>query len=99
MLRWAFSTFFLNLCCALHSALHLLPHHTTTTTTTPPTHSGLPDSSVVKGMVLRRDTEGTIKLVKDAKVAVFAQVRVGVCGVCVGHVLLGLVPTALQLCL
>jgi hypothetical protein len=25
-------------------------------------------------MVLRRDTEGTIKLVKDAKVAVFAQV-------------------------
>lgn len=50
-------------------------------------------------MVLRRDTEGTIKLVKDAKVAVFAQVRVGVCGVCVGHVLLGLVPTALQLCL
>lgn len=31
-------------------------------------------------MVLRRDTEGTIKLVKDAKVAVFAQVRVGVCG-------------------
>lgn len=34
---------------------------------------GLPDSSVVKGMVLRRDTEGTIKLVKDAKVAVFAQ--------------------------
>jgi hypothetical protein len=30
---------------------------------------------VVKGMVLRRDTEGTAKLVKDAKVAVFAQVR------------------------
>lgn len=39
--------------------------------------SGLPDSSVVKGMVLRRDTEGTIKTVKDAKVAVFAQVRGG----------------------
>lgn len=37
--------------------------------------SGLPDSSVVKGMVLRRDTEGTVKSVKDAKVAVFAQVR------------------------
>jgi hypothetical protein len=37
--------------------------------------SGLPDSSVVKGMVLRRDTEGTVKMVKDAKVAVFAQVR------------------------
>lgn len=37
---------------------------------------GLPDSSVVKGMVLRRDTEGTAKLVKDAKVAVFAQVGV-----------------------
>jgi hypothetical protein len=36
--------------------------------------SGLPDSSVVKGMVLRRDTEGTVKMVKDAKVAVFAQV-------------------------
>jgi len=34
---------------------------------------GLPDSSVVKGMVLRRDTEGTIKTVKDAKVAVYAQ--------------------------
>jgi hypothetical protein len=31
---------------------------------------------VVKGMVLRRDTEGTAKLVKDAKVAVFAQVGV-----------------------
>jgi hypothetical protein len=26
-------------------------------------------------MVLRRDTEGTVKSVKDAKVAVFAQVR------------------------
>lgn len=36
---------------------------------------GLPDSSVVKGMVLRRDTEGTLKSVKDAKVAVYAQVR------------------------
>lgn len=36
----------------------------------------MPDSSVVKGMVLRRDTEGTLKLVKDAKVAVFAQVGV-----------------------
>lgn len=34
---------------------------------------GLPDSSVVKGMVLRRDTEGTLKSVKDAKVAVYAQ--------------------------
>lgn len=31
-------------------------------------------------MVLRRDTEGTIKLVKDAKVAVFAQARVLVGG-------------------
>lgn len=29
---------------------------------------------MVKGMVLRRDTEGTAKLVKDSKVAVFAQV-------------------------
>jgi hypothetical protein len=31
---------------------------------------------VVKGMVLRRDTEGTVKSVKDAKVAVFAQVTI-----------------------
>jgi hypothetical protein len=49
---------------------------------------GLPDSRVVKGMVLRRDTEGTIKLVQDAKVAVYAQVcaRVyaTVCATC-GH--------------
>lgn len=37
-------------------------------------NSGLPDSTVVKGMVLRRDTEGTIKCVQEAKVAVFAQV-------------------------
>jgi hypothetical protein len=30
---------------------------------------------VVKGMLLKRDTEGTVKHVSDAKVAVFAQVR------------------------
>jgi hypothetical protein len=29
----------------------------------------------VNSIVLRRDTEGTVKSVKDAKVAVFAQVR------------------------
>lgn len=34
---------------------------------------GIHDSSVVKGMVLKRDTEGTIKHVADGKVAVFAQ--------------------------
>jgi T-complex protein 1 subunit theta len=33
----------------------------------------LPGSSVVKGMVLRRDTEGTVKSAEAAKVAVFAQ--------------------------
>eukprot|EP00983_Pelagomonas_calceolata_P051373 1142380-Pelagomonas_calceolata.AAC.4 len=34
---------------------------------------GLADSRVVKGMVFRRDAEGTIKHVENAKVAVFAQ--------------------------
>ena len=34
---------------------------------------GLHDSHVVKGMVLKRDVEGTIKSVSDARVAVFAQ--------------------------
>ena len=34
---------------------------------------GIHDSSVVRGMVLKRDAEGTIKRVTDAKVAVFAQ--------------------------
>ena len=34
---------------------------------------GLQDSLVIKGMVLRRDAEGSIKRVADAKVAVFAQ--------------------------
>uniref|UniRef100_A0A7S0S258 CCT-theta n=1 Tax=Chlamydomonas leiostraca TaxID=1034604 RepID=A0A7S0S258_9CHLO len=34
---------------------------------------GLPDSSVIKGMVLRRDTEGTVKSAADAKVAVYSQ--------------------------
>ncbi len=34
---------------------------------------GLHDSSVVQGMVLKRDVEGTIKTVHTAKVAVFAQ--------------------------
>eukprot|EP00879_Flechtneria_rotunda_P006004 GHRR01006316.1.p1 GENE.GHRR01006316.1~~GHRR01006316.1.p1 ORF type:complete len:543 (+),score=202.26 GHRR01006316.1:701-2329(+) len=33
----------------------------------------LPDSRVVKGMMLKRDTDGTIKSVKDAKVVVYAQ--------------------------
>jgi T-complex protein 1 subunit theta len=37
------------------------------------TGSGLTASSVVSGMVLKRDAEGTIKQVADAKVAVFAQ--------------------------
>lgn len=35
--------------------------------------SSVRDSSVVSGVVVRRDTEGTVKHVKDAKVAVFAQ--------------------------
>jgi hypothetical protein len=30
---------------------------------------------VVKGMVLKRDAEGTVKCVENAKVAVYAQVR------------------------
>jgi T-complex protein 1 subunit theta len=34
---------------------------------------GLPDSTVVPGLVLRRDAEGTVKRVTDAKVAVYAQ--------------------------
>lgn len=34
---------------------------------------GIHDSTVVKGMVLKRDTEGTIKHVANGKVAVFAQ--------------------------
>ena len=34
---------------------------------------GLNDSKVVKGMVFRRDAEGTIKHVENAKVAVYAQ--------------------------
>mmetsp|Transcript_9099 Transcript_9099/g.15863 ORF Transcript_9099/g.15863 Transcript_9099/m.15863 type:complete len:543 (+) Transcript_9099:118-1746(+) len=34
---------------------------------------GLPDSKVIKGMVLRRDTEGTVKNLDDAKVVVFTQ--------------------------
>lgn len=34
---------------------------------------GLPDSHVVKGMVLKRDAEGSVKEVSDAKVAVYAQ--------------------------
>lgn len=37
------------------------------------TGSGAYNSSVVKGIVIKRDTEGTIKSVTDAKVAVFAQ--------------------------
>lgn len=37
------------------------------------TGSGLGSSSVVNGMVLKRDAEGTIKQAQDAKVAVFAQ--------------------------
>ncbi len=31
------------------------------------------DSTVVNGMVLKRDAEGTVKEAKDAKVAVYAQ--------------------------
>lgn len=34
---------------------------------------GLHDSHVVKGMVLKRDVEGSMKAVADARVAVFAQ--------------------------
>ena len=34
---------------------------------------GMHGSSVVKGVVIKRDTEGTVKNIKDAKVAVFAQ--------------------------
>ncbi|KAL6759806.1 chaperonin complex component [Haematococcus lacustris] len=34
---------------------------------------GLPDSQVVKGMVLRRDAEGTVKHMENAKVAVYSQ--------------------------
>ncbi|KAI8470953.1 MAG: chaperonin complex component [Monoraphidium minutum] len=34
---------------------------------------GLPDSKVVKGMVLRRDAEGSVKEVADGKVVVYAQ--------------------------
>jgi hypothetical protein len=30
---------------------------------------------VVKGMLLKRDAEGTVKSVSDAKVVVYAQVR------------------------
>ena len=37
------------------------------------TGSGAYNSSVVKGIVIKRDTEGTVKNVTDAKVAVFAQ--------------------------
>lgn len=37
------------------------------------TGSGAFNSSVVKGIVIKRDTEGTVKSVTDAKVAVFAQ--------------------------
>ncbi len=37
------------------------------------TGSGAYNSSVVKGIVIKRDTEGTVKGVSDAKVAVFAQ--------------------------
>lgn len=37
------------------------------------TGSGLGASSVVNGMVLKRDAEGTIKQAQDAKIAVFAQ--------------------------
>ena len=35
--------------------------------------SGVHDSTVVRGVVLKRDTEGVIKNVADAKVAVFVQ--------------------------
>ncbi len=34
---------------------------------------GIHDSSVVRGMVLKRDAEGTVKRVTNGKVAVFAQ--------------------------
>lgn len=32
-------------------------------------------SQVVKGMVLKRDAEGSVKCVENAKVVVYAQVR------------------------
>lgn len=35
--------------------------------------AALPDSHVVKGMVLKRDAEGSVKTVEDAKVVVYAQ--------------------------
>ncbi|KAK9824017.1 hypothetical protein WJX72_006993 [[Myrmecia] bisecta] len=35
--------------------------------------AGATDSHVVKGIVIKRDTEGTLKAIHDAKVAVFAQ--------------------------
>jgi len=34
---------------------------------------GVTDSAVVRGMVLKRDAEGTVKRVENATVAVFAQ--------------------------
>lgn len=34
---------------------------------------GLPSSYVVKGMVIKRDAEGTVKAVENAKIAVYAQ--------------------------
>jgi hypothetical protein len=41
-----------------------------------PQGATLPDSRVVKGMVLKRDTEGTVKSVEDVKVAAYTQVRI-----------------------
>lgn len=35
--------------------------------------SALPESAVVRGMLLKRDAEGSIKAASDAKVVVFAQ--------------------------
>lgn len=35
--------------------------------------SGILESKVIKGMVIKRDTEGTRKSATDAKVAVYAQ--------------------------
>jgi T-complex protein 1 subunit theta len=35
--------------------------------------ASLPDSMVVNGMVLRRDTEGTVKHVENAKIAAYAE--------------------------
>lgn len=43
------------------------------------------DSSVVNGMVFKRESEGTIKRVVDAKVAVFAQGESSV-SLCLAHV-------------